>query len=100
MNPSASVTLASVSVNPTSVQGGKTSTGTVTLAAPAAAGGVSVELWTNGDAAFVPTGVTVAAGSTTGTFTVTTNTGSGTRSDTVTAFYNGTSKTAAISVTQ
>jgi hypothetical protein len=69
----------------------------LTSAAPA--GGTSVELWTTGTTAFVPDHVAVAAGSTTGTFTITTITGSGTRQDTVTAFYNGASKTANISVT-
>ena len=97
MNPNAQVTLASVSVNPTSVKGGTSPTGTVTLAAPAPAGGVSVELWTNGTPAFVPVSVSIPAGSTTGTFSVTTTTTS--MQATITAFYNGMSKTATLTVT-
>jgi hypothetical protein len=43
--------------------------------------------------------VTVAAGSKTANFTVTTNYTASTLQDTVTAFYNGASKTATITVT-
>ena len=99
VNPSASVALSSVSVNPTSVTSETSATGTVTLSAAAPAGGIVVELWTTGTVAFVPVEVTIAAGSTTGTFTVTTNYTSSTLNDTVTAFYNGASKTANITVT-
>lgn len=98
VTPSVNLTLSSVSVNPTSVAGGKSSTGTVTMTAAAPAGGLQVELWTTGKTAYVPNYVTVAAGSTTGTFNITTISGSGTRRDTVTAFYNGKSKTASIRV--
>jgi hypothetical protein len=49
--------------------------------------------------AFVPADITIAAGSTTGTFTVTTNYTTSTLQDTVTAFYNGASKTANVTVT-
>jgi hypothetical protein len=99
MNPNAQVTLASVSVNPTSVKGGTSPTGTVTLAAPAPAGGVSVELWTNGTPAFVPVSVSIPAGSTTGTFSVTTTTTTTSMQAMITAFYNGMSKTANLTVT-
>ncbi|MBV8864640.1 MAG: hypothetical protein JO210_04490 [Acidobacteriaceae bacterium] len=97
--PSASVALSSVSVNPASVTTGASSTGTVTLNAAAPAGGIVVELWTTGTVAFVPDQVTIAAGSTTATFAVTTNYTTNTLKDTVTAFYNGASKTASITVT-
>jgi hypothetical protein len=97
--PLASVALASVSVNPTSVTTGTSLTGTVTLSAAAPAGGIAVELWTTGTVAFVPASVTVAAGSTTATFTVTTNYTTSTLQDTVTAFYNGASMTASVTVT-
>ena len=43
--------------------------------------------------------VTIPAGSKTATFTITTNYTASTLQDTVTAFYNGTSKTAGITVT-
>ncbi len=65
--------LASVSLSPASVIGGTSSTGTVTLGAPAPAGGASVALSSNTPAAAtVPSSVTVASGATTATFTVTT----------------------------
>jgi hypothetical protein len=99
LTPAATVALSSVSVSPASVTTGTSSTGTVTLTAAAPAGGTSVELWTTGTVAFVPASVTVAAGSNTATFTVTTNYTTSTLQDTVTAFYNGASKTATITVT-
>jgi trimeric autotransporter adhesin len=71
--PTPSVPVASVSLNPTSVKGGTSSTGTVTLSAAAPANGALVTLASsNPTAAAVPGSVTVAAGATTGTFTVTT----------------------------
>ena len=66
------VTLAGVSFNPASVTGGSSSTGTVTLAAPAPAGGASVSLSSNNPAATAPAGITVPAGQTAATFNVTT----------------------------
>ncbi len=66
--------LNSVSVNPASVQGGTSSTGTVTLSGPAPAGGAVVTLSSSDTAAAqVPGSVTVAANATTATFTVTTS---------------------------
>jgi hypothetical protein len=91
--------LASVSVAPASIVNQKTGTGTVSLSAPAPAGGTVVYLWTTGAIAYVPQSVTVPAGATSATFTVTTNYTTTTRQDTVTAFYNGQSKTAAVTVT-
>jgi hypothetical protein len=99
VTPAASVALASVSVSPTSVTTGSTSAGTVTLSAAAPTGGIVVELWTTGAIAYVPDSVTIAAGSTSGSFTITTNYTTASTNDTVTAFYNGTSKTASITVT-
>jgi hypothetical protein len=99
ITPSAAVALSAVSVNPASLTTGLSSTGTVTLSTAAPAGGIVVELWTTGTVAFVPDQVTIGAGSTTGTFTITTNYTTSTLQDTVTAFYNGASKTASITVT-
>ena len=65
--------LTGLSVSPTSVAGGGSATGTVTLGGPAPAGGVPVNLGSNQPgAASVPQTVTVAAGATSATFTVTT----------------------------
>ena len=66
--------LSKVTVNPTDVVGGDPATGTVTLTAPAAAGGFAVALSSdNMTAATVPPSVTVAAGATSANFPVTTN---------------------------
>jgi hypothetical protein len=99
VTPLASVALSSVSVNPASVTTGTSTTGTVTLSVAAPAGGIAIELWTTGTVAYVPATMTIAAGSTTGTFTVTTNYTTSTLQDTVTAYYNGATKTATVTVT-
>jgi hypothetical protein len=63
-----------VRIAPTDVVGGTPATGTVTLTAPAPAGGVEVPLTSDDPvAATVPAAVTVPAGSTTASFPVTTN---------------------------
>jgi hypothetical protein len=99
VTPAATVTLSSVSVNPTSVVNQLSATGTVTISAAAPTGGIVVALWTTGAVAYVPESVTIPAGAKTATFTVTTNYTATTLQDTVTAFYNGTSTTAGITVT-
>jgi hypothetical protein len=65
-------TLASLSVNPTSISSGVSSTGTVTLTGAAPPGGIVVLLASSDPSAMIPASVTVAAGSNTGTFTITT----------------------------
>jgi hypothetical protein len=99
VTPAATVTLSSVSISPTSVVSQLSATGTVTISAAAPAGGIVVALWTTGTVAFVPASVTIPAGSKTATFTITTNYTTSTLQDTVTAFYNGASTTAGITVT-
>lgn len=72
--PPPATTLSSVSLSPTSVAAGNTSTGTVTLSAPAPAGGAVVTLSSGNTAlATVPASVTVAAGATSANFTVSTS---------------------------
>jgi len=66
--------LASVSVTPTSVTGGTSSTGTVTLNAAAPTGGIGVTLASSSASAVVPASVTVLAGATSATFSITTST--------------------------
>ena len=70
--PANAPTLSSIGVSPSSVAGGITSNGTVTLSAPASAPGVTVSLSSNASAATVPASVTVAPGSTTAQFVVNT----------------------------
>ncbi|HMF77538.1 MAG TPA: hypothetical protein VK604_17910 [Bryobacteraceae bacterium] len=91
--------LSTVSLNPTSVVRGTSSTGTVTLGSAAPTGGISVALSSNNAAATVPASVTVAAGSTTANFTVTTTAGATAATATITATYSGVSKTAALTMT-
>jgi hypothetical protein len=99
VRPAAIAELTAISLNQTSVKGGTALTGTVTLSAAAPSGGLPVELWTTGTCAFVPSIITVPAGSTTGTFAAATIVPSTTLQDTVTAFYNGTIKTVQLTVT-
>jgi hypothetical protein len=90
--------LNSVSVSPSSVIGGSTSTGTVALNGPAPAGGAIVALSSsNSSAAQVPASVTVAANATTATFTVTTSPVSSNTPLTLSATY-GATQTAAFTV--
>jgi hypothetical protein len=65
--------LSDLSLNPSTVTGGTPSTGTVTLTSPAPAGGVVVALSSHDTTvATVPASVTVPAGASSATFTVTT----------------------------
>ncbi len=93
-----SPTLSSIAVNPTSVNGGSNSTGTVTLSGPAPSGGVVVYLSSSASAATVPASVTVAAGATSATFTVSTSNVTASTSVTVTASYGGATQTASLTV--
>ncbi len=64
--------IASLTLNPTSIGGNQTSTGTVTLSGPAPTGGWVVTLKDEyPNSVTIPASVTVAAGATTATFTLT-----------------------------
>ena len=95
--PSATITLSSLTLNPTSVTGGSSSQGTVALSAAASAATSVTLSSSNSSVASVPASVTVAAGSTSATFTITTT--SVTTSVTITASQGGVSKTATLTVT-
>src|SRR5262249_44450620 len=75
VNPGPSpVAIGSLALNPTSVKGGNTSQGTVTLNEVAPSGGMLVTLASsNTGVATVPASVTIPAGATSATFTVSTN---------------------------
>jgi hypothetical protein len=91
--------LSAVSVSPMSVTGGDESTGTVTLTSAAPAGGAVVSLSSSDTgAAGVPAGVTIAAGATGATFTVTTSSVGAATPVTITATYDGVTRTAALTV--
>ena len=69
----AGIALFSLTLDPTTLVGGGTSIGTVTLSAPAPSGGVVVSLTSdNPNVARVPATITVGAGKSTATFKVTT----------------------------
>src|SRR5882762_3028764 len=98
--PPGSATLSSITPNPTSVNGGSPSTGSVTLNAPAPSSGALVSLSSSNTAvATVPANVTVPAGATSATFTVTTLAVSASTSVTISASYAGVTKTASLTVT-
>jgi VCBS repeat-containing protein len=92
------LTLSALSLNPTSVTGGSTSQGTVTLSGPAPSGGVAVSLSNNSSAASVPASVTVPSGSTSATFTITTNPVASSTSVTISADYGGVTRTATLTI--
>jgi Subtilase family len=96
--PPGSPTLSSVGVNPASVTGGTSSTGTVTLSGPAPSGGALVYVTGSGSAATVPASVTVVAGASSATFTVGTSAVTTSTSVTITASYAGVTKTTSLTV--
>jgi hypothetical protein len=100
VTPSALPTLSSLTLNPTSVNGGNPSTGKVTLSGPAPSGGAAVSLSTsNTSAATVPPSVTVAAGATSAAFQVTTVPSPNSILVTISASSGGVTQTASLSVT-
>ena len=97
--PPPPVTLSAISLSPTSVIGGNSSTGTVTLSAAAPSGGAQVSLSSSNTAvARVPSSVTVAAGATSATFTVSTSAVGASNAVTISASYAGATKTASLTV--
>lgn len=90
--------LSAVSLNPSTVAGGNSSTGTVTLSAAAPSGGTVVSLSDNSAAATVPASVTVAAGSTSRTFTAATTAVTSQTLAVVTASSGGVSRSATLTV--
>ena len=96
----ASVSLSTLTLNPTSVVGGSSSTGTVTLSGPAPAGGAQVALSSsNTTVARVPASVTIAAGATSAAFTVATSAVSASTAVTISAAYAGATRSASLTVT-
>ena len=96
----APTSLASISLNPTSVTGGNSSTGSVILSGPAPSGGAQVTLSSsNTTVARVPSSVTVPAGSTSATFSVSTSTVAASTSVVISGTYGGATKTGLLTVT-
>lgn len=94
------VSLSSCSMNPASVEGGRSTQGTVTLSGSTPAGGSVVQLSSNdtNNVLTLPTSVIVAAGSTNATFTVGTREVVGASQITITCSLGGSSTTATLSV--
>ena len=90
--------LSSVTLSPGNVNGGSSSTGTVTLSGAAPSGGAMVNLSSNSASATVPSSVTVAAGSTSATFPVNTSAVTASTPVTISASYAGASMTASLTV--
>ena len=90
--------LSALSVDSSQLQGGAASSGTVTLSAPARPGGATVLLASASPAVVVPGSVTVAEGATTARFGVATSMPAKTTSTTLSATYNGATKTTTITV--
>jgi len=97
VTPAPPPALASLTLNPSSVVGGQSSIGTVTLTQLAPAGGVVVALSSGRPSiASVPPSVTVPAGASSATFTVNTVPVSGSRSAVISATYKGAKKKATL----
>ncbi|HEX7331689.1 MAG TPA: FG-GAP-like repeat-containing protein [Pyrinomonadaceae bacterium] len=93
----APLTLSALTLASSSVVGGNSVQGTVTLSATAPAPTV-VTLASNNTAASVPASVTVAAGASSATFTVNTTAVSATTSATISGSFGGTTRSAALTI--
>jgi hypothetical protein len=92
--------VAKLALNPTTVAGGSTSTGTITLSSASPAGGTVVSLRSSNTArATVAASATVAGGATTATFTVTALAATANATVNITASANGSSRSASLSIT-
>jgi FG-GAP-like repeat len=92
-----SLGVASLSLNPTAVTGGNSSTGTVTLTAVAPAA-TTVAIASNNAAATVPNSVVVPAGSRSRSFSISTTQVAVVTSAVITASLNGTSRSATLTI--
>jgi len=92
--------LSAVSVSPSSVVGGTTAQGTITLTGGAPSGGAVVTLSSaNTSLVSVPANITVAAGASSATFGVNTSAVTANTSVAITATYGGVTRTATLTVT-
>jgi uncharacterized repeat protein (TIGR03803 family) len=94
-------TLTGLTLAPSGVVGGHSSTGTVTLGGPAPSGGAVVALSSSSaSVASVPAAVTVPGGATSASFVVSTKPVKRTKTTTITASYNSSSVSATLTVTR
>ena len=92
-------TLVSIAVAPTTIVGGASSTGTVTLSDPAIPGGMVVKLTSNNASAIVPTSVIIPAGKVSATFPISTKSVSSQKVASLVASMNSVSSTAILTIT-
>jgi LmbE family N-acetylglucosaminyl deacetylase len=91
--------ISALGLSPASVLAGASSTATVTLSAPAPAGGAVITLASSATSAVVPGTVTVAAGATSATFAVTTGGVAADSAVSISASYAGQLRIATLTVT-
>lgn len=87
-----------LTLTPATVNGGSTSVGSVALGSAAPAGGAVVVLSSNNTKVVIPASITIPAGQTSGTFDANTYAVPTNTAVTVTATYNGVSKSAVLTV--
>ncbi len=98
-NPVAAVaTLATLVLQPAALTGGASASGSVSLSAPAPAGGAVVALASNTTAVRVPSSVSVAQGASSASFTVTTAAVTSRTLGTVSASWQGSTRSATLTV--
>ena len=90
--------LGTISVSPTTVNGGASASGTVTLNGAAPKGGFVLKLASSSKSVTVPASLTIPAGSTSGTFSVKTAAVSSSTVSLLTATLNGITATASLTV--
>lgn len=93
-----SATLQALFVSPVSVTGGQSSSGQVTLDRNAPAGGAAIALSSSSGAAVPPSSVTVPAGQSSASFTISTSTVATTTAATITAQYAGVTRTTGLTI--
>lgn len=91
------LSLSALTLSPTTVVGGNSSQGTVTLSAAAPAA-ITVTLASSNAAATVPASVTVAAGASSASFTVTTGTVNATMNAIISGTFNGITRSSTLTI--
>src|SRR5439155_15500001 len=94
--PSGAPQLGSVAASPSVVTGGQNSTGTVSLTAPAPAGGATIALGSDKASATAPVNVPVSAGAGAATFPIATTPVAASVTATISASYASITKTTAV----
>ena len=96
--PSGVPQLSSVTASPSVVTGGQNSTGTVSLTAPAPAGGATIALGSDKPSATVPANVLVSAGAGSAAFPIATTPVAASVTATISASYSGITKTTTVTI--